>query len=116
MLTLDITKHPCNAASVLAWILGVWSESPEAPALVVTHAGDGKALVNRVRVRLSNARKAMEKQGVNYHEFTMNTDIIPWANWEGKPFEAVTFTRKVGLTHKISEALKDMTLETVRNG
>lgn len=116
MLTLDITKHPCNAASVLVWILGVWDESPNAPALVVTHAGDGKALINRVRVRLSNARKALEKQGFKQNEFTVRTEITPWADWEGKPLEAVTFTRKVGLTHKISEAMKDMTLETIRNG
>ena len=109
MRILNITTHPCNAASVLGWMLYKWELNPNEPLLIVTMAGDGKDLVNRVRVRLSNARKTLKKSNVPATEFTIRAAVNRWGQDENTIHEAVTFEREVGLRHRLSELIKDAT-------
>lgn len=86
-----------------------WSLNPNQPLLVVTLDGDGKDLVNRVRVRLSNARKNLKRQNIAATEFTIKTSVNRWGEDEATIHEAVTFEREVGIRHRLSELINDTT-------
>lgn len=113
MKTLDINLHPCNAASILSWLLMVWADDESAKPLVITTEGDGKALINRVRVKMTNARKALRKHGASTDEFGMTTRVIPWTYANGEKHEAVCFEKEIRLVHRISMILQDTKLEKV---
>jgi hypothetical protein len=109
MNMLDLTKHHMDAASVLSWLLNRWETHPNAMLLVITEADDGAALINRVRVRLSNARKTLKEQGVTaQQEFTILSTQFHWTTPRDGDFCAVCFTKKVRMSHRMRMAVHDL--------
>lgn len=107
-MILDITRHPCDASSILTWLVAMWDHMPNEPLLVVTHDNDGTLLVNRVRVKLSQARRRLKVAGVKRRkEFGLSAQVRDWMNAELEEQDAVLFTRRVTRLHQLSEMIQD---------
>lgn len=102
---LDITKHSYDPASILDWMLEVWETEPGVDLMLITAQGDGAALDNRIRVKLSQVRRELKYAKVaGVQQFGLETSIIGWTHLDGTEREALTVHRKKTIRHTAMEA------------
>lgn len=109
MQSLDLTRHPFDANSVLNWMIREWKKSPQEPLVILTAKDDGDALDNRLRVKLSTARTAI-KQRMAYSEmiqFGFTSVVVPWTLEDNTELEALCLTRVVFQRHVYATAFAD---------
>lgn len=104
---LDVTKHSYDPASILEWMLENWMAEPQTDLLVITYDGDGSALDNRLRVKLSGIRRALKNRDTKFVQFGFESDIIKWSNLDGE-YEAVCLHYRVHLRHQIADAFDEL--------
>jgi len=102
---LDITRHPYDSASILDWAIGIWDRFPQCNLLIITNRGDGAALDNRLRVKLSGMRKQLKHQkAIGVKQFGIHTTFIKWDVGDGTRRDGVCLRRMIEGRHIVTEA------------
>lgn len=105
MDVLHTVQHPHTTVSILNWMLDMWKDSSP-PLTIITVKHDGMRLDNRLRVRLSQIRKAMKaKVQDNYIQFGFDSQVISWTEETGEELEALCLYRKVTRRHRLIEGI-----------
>lgn len=100
----NLLEHPMDATSLLMWILDEWDRDPRASLVIVCRGGQGKDVLNRVRVRLSKIRKSLKDREIrDVKQFGIDASIIPWSLEDGYECDAVTLERTVEQRHRYHE-------------
>lgn len=102
MKTLDIARHAHDSMSILNWMLAEWTESPKEVLIIITTLDDVENLDNRIRVRLSEARKMLKNSKRPFKKFGFESEKMPWTDDNGKKFGALILRRIVHVRHNIS--------------
>lgn len=105
MRKLDIARHPHDSMSILNWMLAEWSDSPREVLIVITTVDDVENLDNRIRVRLSEARKMLKSAKRPFKKFGFESESIPWTDDSGRKFGALILRRIIHVRHNISNIL-----------
>ena len=106
---LNIAMHECESPTVLGWMLWRWQLDDMAKLAIITYKGDGKALDNRIRVGLANARKAMKQRGErDYKRFGYESQVGEWTLLDGTTYDVLYVSRFVTQRHTFSEVLSDL--------
>ncbi len=114
---IDITKHPYDPASILEWALDIWELHPTQALLIITQKGDGAALDNRLRVKLSLVRSRMRNQhGEGTRRFSIASEVIRWAkDARGEQAcEALCLQYMIRSSHVASDALDALFSEKMK--
>lgn len=93
---LNTALHPFDATSILNWLIERWQEDHDRELIVITFAGDGKNLIGRVRVRLSDVRNSILNDGLKFEEFGIKTTPMKWDE-----LDAVAFVRVKNASHHV---------------
>ena len=104
---IDIRRHPLDASSLVTWMLAAWAIEPDQTLLILTADGDGEALDNRIRVRLTKARKSVERQGAKSNRFGFHSTCIKWTELTGDTCEALFLHRVVTRKHLFGMIIDD---------
>ena len=78
------------------------------PAKFLCQRGTGRAIMARVRMELTRARKRMEAKGRRYTRFTLTQDIIPWTDSKGNTHDCVILNAIRTHQHENLELLDDL--------
>lgn len=78
--------------------------------MFLTHDGDGLAMVARIRVMMSRARKKMKRQGKKMVHFSLHHSVNPWTE-NGKRHDCVILWSSRSDSHKINELLEEVFLD-----
>jgi hypothetical protein len=103
----NIVRHPIDPAALVEWMLACWQEYPRPPLLILTHKGDGEALDNRIRVKLSKSRAILRRahKYANLKEFGFRTTIITWTDPElGLDYDALCIEYFVSRRHSVAQS------------
>src|SRR3546814_2458923 len=73
-----------------------------------TPRGEGKAVMQRVRMELSRSRQRNERKGKKNLLFSLHQSIYPWTTLDGKRLERVLVTSTRTQTHQNLELLDDL--------
>lgn len=102
---LNTVSHPMDSPSVLNWIVWRWSDS-SAPIIILTQDGEGEAMDNRLRVRLSNVRRGFKDSGIrNYRRFGISSRVIPWTDAKGVTYDALCMNQTIMPRHIMGSIL-----------
>jgi len=105
---LDIRRHPFDSTGVLNWMLEQWEIKPEQTLLILTGLDDGEALDNRIRVRLTKARKSVMRSGAKIERFGFRTARIRWTELNGSSCSALFMHRVVTRRQTFGMVIDDM--------
>ena len=105
MRILDIARHAHDSMSILNWMLAEWAESPQEVLIVITTLEDVEHLDNRIRVRLSEARRMLRNSKRPFKKFGFESESIPWTDNDGKKFGALILRRIVHVRHHVASIL-----------
>lgn len=105
MRMLDIARHAHDSMSILNWMLAEWTESPNEVLVIITEEDDVAKLDNRIRVRLSEARKMLKNSKRPFKKFGFESQAIPWTDHSKYKFGALILRRIVHVRHNISNIL-----------
>lgn len=74
--------------------------------MLITGKGDGEALNNRLRVKLSTARRSLKDQGIlSYQHFGMESTVIPWTLEDGTERDALHLVKVTHHRHVFADIL-----------
>jgi len=106
---VDLNRHPWDTASILDWMLSVWDDEPQWHLLVITSKGDGAALDNRLRVKLSHVRRELKHRKISgIKQFGFESNVIAWTTLDGIELEALCLRRTFQIRHAMGEAIEDL--------
>lgn len=105
MRTLNIAKHPHDALSILNWMLAEWTQSPQEVLIVITDLDDVENLDNRIRVRLSGARRMLKDAKRPFKQFGFESHPLPWTDDDQRTYGALILRRIVHVRHNIADIL-----------
>lgn len=71
-------------------------------------AGKGKAIMSRLRAKLSRTRKNIKLKGGRQQHFYMLSHITPWTQLDGRRQECVFVTKKVTESQQMLERFEGM--------
>lgn len=81
-------------------------------AMFICPRGEGAAIVQRLRMGVSRARKKLERYRVRQQHFKLHHSIVPWTEvvdgFPGKRFDCVIIWRSRGIRHVMMEELEAM--------
>lgn len=90
---MNLTRHPIDALSLLNMMLERWEHDQSETIVLLTEIGDGAALVNRLRVRMSIVRKSIKEDGERLHIFRLNTHVLPWTELDNTKYDGIICTK-----------------------
>lgn len=70
------------------------------------HAGQGKAVIQRLRMRLSRLRNSMDAKNLPKQHFRLETHSYPYTNLHGKRYDCIVMTRVKSQQHLVSESVE----------
>ena len=92
-----------SGMETLTMILEVWEANPDVTIELTTHANDGKPLLQRIRTKLSVARKGLKKRGEPIARFTIAAEHQGMINMGQGRVDVLTLKFKTTIGHKIRE-------------
>jgi hypothetical protein len=106
---LDTTRHSYDMAAILTWMLEIWDVTPSWDLLILTHKGDGSALDNRLRVKLSTIRKELkQKETRGMKQFGFESRVIGWTLEDGTEREALVVQYRKTMRHSMRESFDEV--------
>lgn len=78
--------------------------------------GDGERVIQRIRMKLSRTRTAMEAKGRAKQHFNLRAEHYPYTNRDGKRFDCVVCRKVVRPHHSIFETLEGIALDALTGG
>src|SRR3546814_6318155 len=103
----DWSSDVCSSDLLLAEIIR-HAVLAEAEVRFFTPRGEGKAVMQRVRMELSRSRQRNERKGKRNLRFSLHQSIYPWTTLDGKRLERVLVTSTRSPTHPNLELLDDL--------
>lgn len=104
-------QHPYDSSMLIDWMLETWLAIPNETLVIITFPEDGLNTINRLRVKLSIARKALKVQHVTaIRRFGIRTSVIPWTMEDGTQLEAVIMNQLIERRHVMQTALSQFDL------
>src|SRR3546814_4969177 len=79
----------------------------EAEVRFFTPRGEGKAVMQRVRMELSRSRQRNERKGKKNLRFSLHQSIYPWTTLDGKRLERVLVTRSEEHTSELQSLMRN---------
>ena len=71
-------------------------------------SGSGDAVVQRVRMRLSRLRNAMDAKGIAKQHFRLRSNVYSYTNKRGRRMDCIVFAKIKTREHRIYESLEGL--------